>query len=75
MSCKPKDNELANEENKQLDPSGKGGSHRFEKRMYWYCFLFLGELWAWMPDSFLLLLPLSVFLFRVVSTFCYMKIR
>ena len=42
MSCKPDDNELANEENKQFDPGGKGGSHRFEQRMYWYSFLFLG---------------------------------
>ena len=25
MSCKPEDNELANEENKQFDPGGKGG--------------------------------------------------
>ena len=43
MSCKPKDNELANEENKQFDPGGKGGSHRFEKRMYWYSLHFVGN--------------------------------
>ena len=43
MSHKPKGKELANKENKQFDPGRKGGSHRFEKRMYWYSFLFLGE--------------------------------
>ena len=53
MSCKPEDTELAKEENKQFDPGGKGGGHRFDKRMYWYSYIFLGELWAWIPDLFL----------------------
>ena len=65
MSRKPEDIELADEENKQLDPGGKGGSHRFEKRMYWYSFLFVGDVWTWMPDLFLLLLSgLFRFIFR-----------
>ena len=46
MSCTPKDNELANEENKQLDPGRKAGSYCFKKRMYWYSFLGGGGLWA-----------------------------
>ena len=45
MSHKSRNSEPASEEK---------GSHRFEKRMYWYYFLFLGELWAWMPGLFLL---------------------
>ena len=60
MSRKPGSSEPASEENKQFDPSGKEGSHRFEKRMYWYSFLFLGELWAWMPGLFLVFAYLSV---------------
>ena len=39
MSRKHEDKELTNEENKQFDPGGKGGGHRFEKRMY-YLFIF-----------------------------------
>ena len=41
VSRKPGDSEPASEENKQFDLGGKEGSHRFEKRMYWYYFLFL----------------------------------
>ena len=55
MSRKPGDSEPASEENKQFDPGGKEENHRFEKWMYWYSFLFLGELWAWMPGMFLCL--------------------
>ena len=41
-SRKPGKSEPASEENKQFDPGEKEGSHRFEKRMYWYSFIFLG---------------------------------
>ena len=40
MSRKPGNSAPASEENKQFDPGGKEGSHRFEKRMDWYYFLF-----------------------------------
>ena len=57
MSRKHKNKESVTEENKQFDPGGKGGgSHGSEKWMYWYSFLFLGEVWAWMPGLFLVLL-------------------
>ena len=39
MSLKPGNSEPASEENKQFNPGGKGG-----EQMYWYLFLFLGEL-------------------------------
>ena len=45
----------------------KRGNHRFEKRMHWYFILlyfFLGDVWAWMPGSFLLLLPVCFVLFH-----------
>ena len=61
MSPKPGDSEPASEENKQFNLDGKGGSHRFEKRMHWYSFIFLGELWAWMPGLGLVLLPVCLF--------------
>ena len=40
----------------------EGGNHRFEKRLYWHIPL-LEKLWVGMPDSFLLLVCLSVFFF------------
>ena len=61
MSRKPGNSEPASEETSSLTPVDKGRSHRFEKRMNWYSFLFLGELWAWMPGLFLVLLPVCLF--------------
>ena len=43
MSRKPGDSEPGSEENKQFDPGGKEGCHRFKKRIYWYYFLFWGN--------------------------------
>ena len=64
MSRKPGDSEPASEENKQLDPGGEEGSHRFEKQMYCFVlFCFLGKLCAWMPG--LCLVFFSVYLFCV----------
>ena len=37
---------------RSLIPVGKGGGHRFEKRMHWYFFGGGGELWAWMLGLF-----------------------
>ena len=73
MSRKPGDSELPSKENKQFDPGGKEGSHRFEKRMYWYSFLFLGDLWAWMPGFCLVLLPVCLFCVYFVLFFYYRK--
>ena len=57
MSCKSKDNEPASEENKQLDPGGKEGEATALKSVCTGILLFfLGELWAWMPGLFLVLL-------------------
>ena len=60
MSRKPGNREPASEENKQFDPGGTEGSHRFEKRMYCYYFLFVKELSAWTPGLFLLSLPICL---------------
>ena len=53
-----------------LTPADKGRSHRFAKRMYLYSFLFLGELWAWMPALFILsLLVVCCVLFLTGNNF------
>ena len=57
----PKDKESSNEEKSNSTPVAKEGSHCFEKRMYWYSFIFLGDAWAWMSGLFLLLLPVCLF--------------
>ena len=50
-------------ENKQFDPGGKGGAHRFEKRIRWYSF-FWGIYELGCPARFLALVCLFVlFLF------------
>ena len=75
MSLKPEDSQPASEENKQFDPSGKEESHRFEMRMYWYCFLFSGGtlgLDAQLVSCAFSCLPVLC-LFRFV--FYYRKIR
>ena len=75
VSRKPGDSEPASEENKQFDLGGKEGSHRFEKRMYWYYFLFCGGtlgLDARLVSCAFACLPVLC-LFRFV--FYYRKIR
>ena len=61
MSHKPENNEPASKENNSLTPVDKGQSHHFEKQMYWYSFLFVGDAWAWIPGLFLVLLPVCLF--------------
>ena len=63
MSSKLEDNEPANEKIKQFDPGGKGWEPPFEKRMYWYYFLFLGDVWTWMPGLFLVVLLVCLLCF------------
>ena len=58
-----------------LTEVGKEGSHRFEKRMYWHSCFFLGDVWTWMPGSFLLPLPVCLFCVYFVLFFTTGKIR
>ena len=75
MSRIPIDSEPASEENKQIDLGGKEASYRFEKRMYWRYFLFLGELWVCMPGLCLVLLPVSLICVCFVLLLTTVKVR
>ena len=65
VSREPGNSESASEENKQFDPGEKEGSHRFEKRMHCYSFLFLGNSGLGCPSYFFCLVLLPVCLFCV----------